>query len=166
MSRVLIVDDHAVIRRGVQSILDSCPGCEFCGEADNGADAIRLSETLKPEVIIMDISMPGLNGIEATRTIHKNHPETKVILLTLHENSEIVRSAFRAGARGYLLKGDAEEELRTALAEVLRDGSYISPRIDRRVINSVMGEMESGDGSLSSNRPLSAGAAKNRESRS
>jgi DNA-binding NarL/FixJ family response regulator len=133
MSRVLIVDDHAFIRRGVQSILHAFPEWELCGEADNGSDAIRLSDTLKPEVIIMDISMPGLNGIEATRTIHKNHPETKVILLTLHENDELVRSAFRAGASGYLLKGDAERELVTALKEVVNDGSYVSPKIDRQI---------------------------------
>lgn len=140
MSRVLIVDDHAVIRRGVQSILHPFPEWELCGEAENGAEAIRLSESLKPEVIIMDISMPGLNGIEATRTIHKNHPETKVILLTLHENSELVKTAFRAGASGYLLKGDAEKELVAALTEVVKDGSYISPRIDPQVVNSVMSE--------------------------
>lgn len=140
MSRVLIVDDHAVIRRGVQSILHPFPEWELCGEAENGAEAIRLSESLKPEVIIMDISMPGLNGIEATRTIHKNHPETKVILLTLHENGELVKTAFRAGASGYLLKGDAEKELVAALTEVVKDGSYISPRIDPQVVNSVMSE--------------------------
>jgi DNA-binding NarL/FixJ family response regulator len=144
MSRVLIVDDHAFIRRGVQSILHSCPECELCGEADNGADAVRLSDTLKPEVIIMDISMPGLNGIEATRAIHKSHPETKVILLTLHENSELVKSAFRAGASGYLLKCDAEEELVAALMKVLKDGSYISARIDRQIVDSVIPETEAG----------------------
>ena len=142
MSRVLVVDDHAFIRRGVQSILHAFPEWELCGEADNGADAVRLSEALKPEVIIMDISMPGLNGIEATRTIHKNHPETKVILLTLHDNDELVRSAFRAGARGYLLKIDAEKELVQALREVVREGAYISPKIDPEVISSVLSEMQ------------------------
>jgi len=141
MARVLIVDDHAFIRRGVQSILHAFPEWELCGEADNGADAVRLSEALKPEVIIMDISMPGLNGIEATRTIHKNHPETKVILLTLHDNNELVRSAFRAGARGYLLKVDAEKELVQALREIVREGAYISPKIDPEVISSVLSEM-------------------------
>ena len=142
MSRVLIVDDHAFVRRGVQSILNSFPEWELCGEADNGNDAVRLSETLKPEVIIMDISMPGLNGIEAMRTIHKNHPETKVILLTLHENDELVRSAFRAGARGYLLKVDAEKELVQALTEVLKERAYISPKIDPQVVKSVFSEMK------------------------
>jgi len=141
MARVLVVDDHAFIRRGVQSILHAFPEWELCGEADNGADAVRLSEALKPEVIIMDISMPGLNGIEATRTIHKNHPETKVILLTLHDNDELVRSAFRAGARGYLLKVDAEKELVQALREIVREGAYISPKIDPEVISSVLSEM-------------------------
>jgi len=125
----------------VQSILHAFPEWELCGEADNGADAVRLSEALKPEVIIMDISMPGLNGIEATRTIHKNHPETKVILLTLHDNDELVRSAFRAGARGYLLKVDAEKELVQALREIVREGAYISPKIDPEVISSVLSEM-------------------------
>ena len=138
MSRVLIVDDHAVIRRGVQSILHAFPEWELCGEADNGADAIRLSETLKPEIIIMDISMPGLNGIEATRTIRLRHPETKVILLTLHENDELVRVAFRAGARGYLLKGDAERELVTALKDVMNNRSYVSPKIGWEVVRSVV----------------------------
>jgi DNA-binding NarL/FixJ family response regulator len=141
MSRVLIVDDHAFVRRGVQSILNSFPEWELCGEADNGADAVRLSESLKPEVIIMDISMPGLNGIEATRTIHRNHPETKVILLTLHENDELVRSAFRAGARGYLLKVDAEKELVLALTEVVKERAYISPKIDPQVVSSVFSEI-------------------------
>jgi DNA-binding NarL/FixJ family response regulator len=142
MSRVLVVDDHAFIRRGVQSILHSFPEWELCGEADNGAEAVRLSDALKPEVIIMDISMPGLNGIEATRTIHRNHPETKVILLTLHENDELVRSAFRAGARGYLLKADAEKELVQALTEVVKEGAYISAKIDPEVTNSVFGEIK------------------------
>lgn len=144
MSRVLVVDDHAFIRRGVQSILHAFPQWELCGEADNGTDAIRLSDSLKPEVIIMDISMPGLNGIEATRAIHKNHPETKVILLTLHNNDEMVRTAFRAGASGYLLKGDAEKELVRALEQVVHDGSYVSPNIDRHLADSVRMEKNPG----------------------
>lgn len=141
MSRVLIVDDHPFIRRGVQTILGGLADWELCGEADSGDEAVRLSESLKPEVIIMDISMPGLNGIEATRAIHKNHPETKVILLTLHESDELVRSAFRAGARGYLLKIDAEKELVQALTEVAHDRAYISPKVDPEVVSSVFTEM-------------------------
>jgi DNA-binding NarL/FixJ family response regulator len=132
MPRVLVVDDHAVIRRGVQGILSSYPEWDLCGEADNGQDAIRLAGELAPEVVIMDVSMPGMNGLEATRIIHDVLPETKVLLLTLHSSSEFVRSAFRAGARGYLLKSDAENELVRALNVVIGEGTYVSPAIDAR----------------------------------
>jgi DNA-binding NarL/FixJ family response regulator len=132
MPRVLIVDDHAVIRRGVQGILSTYPEWDLCGEADNGQDAIRLAGELAPEVIIMDVSMPGMNGLEATRIIHDVLPETKILLLTLHSSSEFVRSAFRAGARGYVLKSDAETELVRALNVVIGEGTYVSPAIDAR----------------------------------
>jgi len=141
MPRVLIVDDHAFIRRGVQTILHSYPEWEFCGEAENGKEAIRLADELKPEVIIMDVSMPGLNGIEATRAIRKTQPDVKIVLLTLHESAELLRSAFRAGARGYLLKTDAEQELVKALTVVVGEGAYISPKMDSEVVKSVIQEM-------------------------
>jgi DNA-binding NarL/FixJ family response regulator len=143
MPRVLIVDDHAFIRRGVQTILDPFPEWEFCGEADNGKDAIRLADELKPEVIIMDVSMPGLNGIEATRAIRKTQPAVKIVLLTLHESAELLRSGFRAGARGYLLKTDAEQELVKALTAVIGEGAYISPKMDSETVKSVINEMSS-----------------------
>jgi DNA-binding NarL/FixJ family response regulator len=130
MARVLIVDDHAVIRRGVQGILSTYPEWDLCGEADNGQEGIRLAGELSPEVVIMDVSMPGLNGLEATRIIHDMLPETKVLLLTLHCSSEFVRSAFHAGARGYVLKSDAETELVRALNVVVGEGTYVSPSID------------------------------------
>jgi len=137
----MIVDDHAFIRRGVQTILHPYPEWEFCGEAANGSDAVRMADELKPEVIIMDVSMPGLNGIEATRAIRKIQPGIKIILLTLHESADLVRNAFRAGARGYLLKTDAEQELVKALTIVVGDGSYVSPKIDSDVVRSVIGEL-------------------------
>jgi len=141
MPRVLIVDDHAFIRRGVQTLLQPYPEWEFCGEAENGKEAIRLADELKPEVIIMDVSMPGLNGIEATRAIRKTQPDVKIVLLTLHESAELLRSAFRAGARGYLLKTDAEQELVKALTVVVGEGAYISPKMDSEVVKSVIQEM-------------------------
>ncbi|HXE32569.1 MAG TPA: response regulator transcription factor [Verrucomicrobiae bacterium] len=141
MPRVLIVDDHAFIRRGVQTILHPFPEWEFCGEADNGRDAIRMAGELKPEIIIMDVSMPGLNGIEATRAIRKTQPAVKIVLLTLHESADLVRNAFRAGARGYLLKTDAEQELVRALIAVIGDGTYISPKIDSETAKSVINEV-------------------------
>jgi two-component system, NarL family, nitrate/nitrite response regulator NarL len=141
MPRVLVVDDHAFIRRGVNSILQAFPEWELCGEAENGQEAVRLAEQLKPEVIIMDVSMPVLNGIEATKIISKAHPEIKIVLLTLHDSAELLRSGFRAGAKGYLLKSDAEQELLKALRVVIGQGSYISPRIDGQLTRNVISEM-------------------------
>ena len=141
MARVLIVDDHAAIRRGVQAILHPFPEWEFCGEADNGNDAIRMADALKPDVIIMDVSMPGLNGIDATRAIRKAQPEVKIVLLTLHDSADLVRSAFRAGAMGYLLKTDAEQELVKALKAITAQGAYFSQKIDGEVVKGVVKEM-------------------------
>lgn len=142
MPRVLIVDDHAVIRRGVQGILHEFPEWELCGEADNGREAIRLAETLRPEVIIMDVSMPVLNGLEATRVIQGILPGTKIVLLTLHSSMELVRSAFLAGARGYVLKSDAERELVRALNVVVGEGTYVSPGIDGNLAQKVIEETQ------------------------
>jgi DNA-binding NarL/FixJ family response regulator len=133
MPSVMVVDDHAVIRRGVQGILQGYPEWQICAEAADGAEAIRLAESLQPEVIIMDVSMPGLNGLEATRIIHNILPQTKILLLTLHSSTELVRSAFRAGARGYVLKSDAENELVRALNVIAGEGTYVSPAIDQQV---------------------------------
>jgi len=130
LARVIVVDDHAVIRRGVQGILHAFPEWELCGEAENGEEGVKLAQSVKPEIIIMDVSMPGLNGLEATRIIHQLLPNTKILLLTLHSSTELVRSAFRAGARGYVLKSDAEHELVRALNVLLGDGTYVSPAID------------------------------------
>jgi DNA-binding NarL/FixJ family response regulator len=133
MPRVIVVDDHAVIRRGVQGILSAFPEWELCGEAENGQEGVKLAETVRPEIVIMDVSMPGLNGLEATRIIHNILPDTKIVLLTLHSSTELVRSAFRAGARGYVLKSDAEHELVRALTVLAGDGTYVSPAIDQQL---------------------------------
>ena len=133
MPSVMVVDDHAVIRRGVQGILQGYPEWQICAEAADGQEAVRLAESLHPEVIIMDVSMPGLNGLEATRIIHNILPQTKILLLTLHSSTELVRSAFRAGARGYVLKSDAENELVRALNVIAGEGTYVSPAIDQQV---------------------------------
>jgi DNA-binding NarL/FixJ family response regulator len=138
MPRVLIVDDHAFIRRGVRGILSAFPEWQLCGEADNGNDAVRMAEELRPEVIIMDLSMPGLNGLEATRQIRTREIDTKVVLLTLHESSELVGTAFSAGINGYLLKSDAEQELIRAMNVVIAGGTYVSPKFDPQFVNRVL----------------------------
>lgn len=141
MPTVLIVDDHAFIRRGIQSILSCSSGWEFCGEADNGIAAIRMAADLRPDLIIMDVSMPGLNGLEATRVIHEAQPDIKILLLTLHQSVEILRSGFRAGAQGYLLKSEAEQELLRALNMIMGEQIYISPQVDLDDAQGVLAEL-------------------------
>jgi DNA-binding NarL/FixJ family response regulator len=143
MPRVLIADDHAVIRRGVQGILQASPGWELCGEAANGHDAVRLAIELKPEVIILDVSMPGMNGVEAAQVIRRTLPQAKILLLTLHASIELIRSAFRAGVRGYVLKSDAEQELVRALTVVIGDGTYVSPKIDETLVKRALEDITS-----------------------
>jgi DNA-binding NarL/FixJ family response regulator len=126
--RVLIVDDHVYVRRGVRGILDQLPDWEICGEAANGKEAIRLNEELKPDILVMDISMPEMDGLEAARIIRRTHPKTRIILLTLHNSQELIKTALRAGASGYVLKSDAEEELVAALHAVAKEETYISTK--------------------------------------
>jgi DNA-binding NarL/FixJ family response regulator len=132
--RVLIADDHALIRRGVQAILCAFSEWQLCGEADNGNDAVRLACELKPDLVLMDVSMPGLNGIEAARRIREAQPEVKIVFLTLHDSAEIAREAFRVGAKGFLLKTEADQELVRALRVVTDQGTYVSPKINAEVV--------------------------------
>jgi DNA-binding NarL/FixJ family response regulator len=141
MNRVLVVDDHAVLRRGIQSIVRAWPGWEIAGEAGSGEDAVRLAYTLKPDIILMDISMPGIGGLEATKAIRQQQPDAKVLLLTLHDSIEWVRTAFEAGARGYLLKSDTEAELMRALEAVAANKIYASPRLDSSRVRTIVGEL-------------------------
>jgi len=141
MNRVLVVDDHAVLRRGIQSIVRAWPDWEVAGEAGSGEEAITLSTQLRPDIILMDISMPGIGGLEATRIICQQQPRAKILLLTLHDSIEWVRSAFEAGARGYLLKSDTEAELIRALETVAADQIYASPRLDSTRVRSIVSEL-------------------------
>jgi DNA-binding NarL/FixJ family response regulator len=143
MNRVLVVDDHLVIRRGIQSILLAWPDWEVAGEAANGEEAVRLTMDLKPDIVLMDISMPGMGGLEATRAIRRVFPEAKVLLLTLHDSLEWVETALQAGARGYLLKSDTEGELVRALNVVAGNGIYISPSLDADRVKKIIVDMGS-----------------------
>jgi DNA-binding NarL/FixJ family response regulator len=138
MSRVLVVDDHALLRKGIQTILGAWPEWQVVGEAGNGQEAVQLTKELLPDIVLMDISMPGMGGLEATRVIRRASPDTKVLLLTLHNSIELVETALRAGARGYLLKSDSEGELVRALRVVAENGVYISPGLEmdqvRRIV--------------------------------
>jgi DNA-binding NarL/FixJ family response regulator len=141
MTRVLVVDDHAVLRRGIQSMVRAWPGWEIAGETGSGEEAVRLSYSLKPDMILMDISMPGIGGLEATKIICREQPEAKILLLTLHDSIEWVRIAFEAGARGYLLKSDTEAELMKGLETVAANGIYVSPRLDSARVNAIINDL-------------------------
>ena len=141
MNRVLVVDDHAVLRRGIQSIVRAWPEWEVAGEAGSGEEAITLNSQLRPDIILMDISMPGIGGLEATRIICQQQPSAKILLLTLHDSLEWVRTAFEAGARGYLLKSDTEAELIRALETVAANKIYASPRLDLTRVKSIVSEL-------------------------
>ncbi|HVM74340.1 MAG TPA: response regulator transcription factor [Candidatus Saccharimonadales bacterium] len=143
MPTILVVDDHAFIRRGVRSILEPFPEWELCGEAENGQEAIQKASELHPAIVIMDVSMPILDGIAATQAIKKSYPQMHVILLTLHSSRELLSRAFQAGARGYVLKADVDDELLKALRIVTGDGSYISPKIDETSARAVVREITS-----------------------
>ena len=118
--RIVIVDDHAVVRRGVRALLESQPGWEVAGEAVTGREAVDLAKRLYPDIVVMDLSLPELNGLDAARQILKDSPRTEVLVLTMHHSEELVRNVLQAGARGYVLKSDADESL-IAAVESLRD---------------------------------------------
>lgn len=133
--RVLIVDDHEPFRNGLRTLLSSVAGIDVIGEAGNGKDAISLTEENQPDIILMDIQMPGMNGIEATRLIHQSSPHIGIVVLTMFEDDDSVFASMRAGARGYLLKGADQSEILRAIQSVQSGEALFGPGIARRLIN-------------------------------
>lgn len=116
--RILVADDHDIIRRGLKQLLSVKPGWEVCGEAKTGREAVAMAEQLRPDVVVLDISMPDLNGLEAARQIHKNSPKMGILILTMHFTDQLVREVVDSGARGYVLKSDADRDLVTAVESI------------------------------------------------
>ncbi len=137
--RVLIVEDHTLLRAGLKALLTQDPDIEIVGEADNGRDAVQLIATLTPNLVLMDLSMPGMNGIEAIRDIKRRYPETRVLVLTIHKTEEYIHESLRAGADGYILKDATHDELRVAIRSVLNGKTYLSPDVSGKVINGYLG---------------------------
>ncbi len=132
------MDDHAFIRRGIKGLLSDVTDWTVSGEADNGSDAIRLAKELKPDVILLDVSMPGITGLDVVRAVRETDRKTKVLLLTLHDSQELIRNAFLLGVNGYLLKTEAESELVRAIRIVLGDGIYLSPKLDPNFVKGLV----------------------------
>ncbi len=133
MLRILIAEDHALVRAGMLALLRQNPDFHIVGETDNGRDAIRAAGELKPAVILMDLTMPGMNGMEAISHIKRRHPETRVLVVTLHKTEEFVSASLRAGADGYLLKEATHAELCTAIRQVASGKTYLSHGIAGRM---------------------------------
>ena len=133
--RVLLADDHILVRAGLRKLLESMPDVEVVGEADDGLSLLRRAQELQPNLVLMDIAMPGLNGLEATARLTKALPEVRVIILSMHQNEEYVRQALRNGAVAYLLKDAAPLELELALKAVLRGETYLSPAVSRGIVS-------------------------------
>lgn len=135
VTKVFLAEDHTILREGLRLLLSSSPELEVVGEAENGQDAIQKIRDMEPHVVLMDLSMPHLNGTEAIGIIKRRNPEIKVIALTVHKSDEYVRATLNANADGYVLKDDTHQELLSAIKSVLKGNVYLSPGICSKVIN-------------------------------
>jgi DNA-binding NarL/FixJ family response regulator len=138
--RILVADDHDIFRRGLKQLLSSKPGWEVCAEARNGREAVAVAERVKPDVVVMDISMPDLNGLEAMRQIRKSLPKTEFVILTLHISDKLVHEIVREGARAYVLKSDADQDLLAAVEALSSQRTFFTPKAGEIVLNRFQGK--------------------------
>jgi DNA-binding NarL/FixJ family response regulator len=146
--RVLVADDHMIVRTGIRHVLESESGFEVVGEAANGAELLALAASLQPDVVVLDISMPGESGLKLAAQLRDSTPEPRVLILSMHDNAEYVLESVRAGANGYLLKDTAATELRSAIRALCRGESYFSPPVAGRLRDALRGEHTTPAGSL------------------
>ena len=135
MLRILVADDHDVARRGIRSLLESRAGWEVCGEAKDGREAIEMASACKPDLILLDIGMPNLNGLEAARQILAASPDALILILTMHDTDQVVREVLRAGARGFLLKSDAGRDLIAAVEALQQQRTFFTTKVSQMVLN-------------------------------
>ena len=133
--RILIADDHEVARRGVRALLESHPGWEVCGEAADGREAVNSARRLRPDLVLLDIGMPSLNGLDAARQILAEDPETRVLILTMHDSEQVVREVLAAGALGFLLKSDAGRDLIAAVEALQHRRTFFTTRVAQLVLD-------------------------------
>lgn len=154
MIRILLADDHDLMRRGIRDLLESDPGLEVCGEASNGREAIELARRLKPDVAVLDLTMPEMNGLEVIRQLRTELPQTELLVFSMHDSEELIREVFAAGARGYVLKSDAALYLDEAVKSLSRHKPFFTARISEAILSSLVGSTASPVGTAE--HPLSS----------
>jgi DNA-binding NarL/FixJ family response regulator len=135
MIRIMLADDHDVVRRGLRELLEEHEGWEVCGEAANGRQAVEMVKKLRPNVAVVDLAMPELNGLEATRHIRKEAPETEILVFTMHESEQLVRDVLEAGASGFVLKSDAARYLTTAVEALVQHKPFFTSKVSELVLD-------------------------------
>lgn len=157
--RILVADDHELVRKGLRTVLQNRPGWLLCGEASNGREAVEKARSLKPHVVIMDLTMPGLNGLEATRQIKRDLPNTEVLILSMHHSEQLIHEVLAAGARGYLLKSDAGDAICDAVDHLRRHEPFFTARVSEVLLTSHLHPEQAVNGGT----PLSALTPRERE---
>jgi DNA-binding NarL/FixJ family response regulator len=157
--RIVVVDDHAVVRRGVRALLESQPGWEVSAEATTGREAVEVAKRLQPDIVVLDLTLPELNGLDATRQILKESPRTEVLVLTMHHSEELARNVLQAGARGYVLKSDADENLIAAVDSLRQHKPFLTSKVTEFVLDDYLRRAEEQDAAA----PHTAVTARERE---
>src|ERR1700721_4179303 len=145
MLRILIADDHEVARQGIRALLEGHAGWEVCAEAKDGREAVEFANSVNPDLILLDIGMPNLNGLEAARQILASYPELPILILTMHDSDQVVREVLRAGARGFLLKSDAGRDLVAAVEALQMHRTFFTTRVSQMVLDGFL-DREISDG--------------------
>lgn len=158
--QILIADDHELVRNGLRTVLENQPGWKVCGEAVNGRQAVELAKKLRPDVIVMDVTMPELNGLEATRQICKALPKAEVLILTMHESEQLVSEVLAAGARGYILKADTSRLLVSAIESLSRHNPFFTGKVSVVVLG---GYLKPGGSTKGADQILAGLTARERE---
>lgn len=142
--RILIADDHAIVREGLRTLLEAQPDIEVVGEATDGEEAVNKTQEIQPDIVLMDITMPGMNGLEATRQIRQNNPDAKILVLTMHEGDEYFFKFLDAGASGYFIKGGSSTELISALRAVWNGDVFLYPTMAKKLLSDYLQRVKTG----------------------
>jgi DNA-binding NarL/FixJ family response regulator len=143
--RILLADDHDIVREGLRKLLEGQPRWTICGEASNGREAVTLCHELRPDIVVLDVSMPELNGLETTRQILKDNPATEILVFTMHQSEQLVRGMLQAGARGYLLKSDAARNIVDAIASLAAHRPYFNMRVSETILTGYLHALKDSD---------------------